>query len=584
MSLAQTRSAARSDKTGAAPTLTPRGLGQRAGAWLFDAESIGWLLPLIRQRAGAIVLLLLLGLIAASAALAPPYLTKLVIDEGLLAGDVRALVVWSVTLLAVGFASMGLGALNSILHMRASVGMLADLRALLTRAVLARSPLWRAQRQTGELMARIDGDAGEVQKFAFNALLAGSSSMLRLLGGAAMLFVLNWQLALIALTLAPLELAFLAWARPRTEALARTSRAERGVFAGRLAEMLNGLGQIQAARAETPVAMALASQQDRLNRALLRAQVWGEATRAVPMTLTAMVRAAIFLVGGIMVIRGEWQLGSLIAFIAYLGFLVGPLQSLLELWHAQARVRVALDRLGEVMAAEPGLAWPAHPVVVPAGRGLIELKGVEVAAGGKPILRGVEARIPPGTKVRLAGSSGVGKSSLLALLQRHADPAAGRIRLDGADVRTLSRDALRGAVALVPQRPFLMQGTVADNLRLSCPETSDSEMQSMLELVELAPRFARFGGLQAQLGEDGLTLSGGERQRLCLARTLLSRFRVLLLDEALSEVDPATVGRIVARIDAHWPQTTRILATHGAVQAHGPFDMTLDLTDWRLDS
>lgn len=555
-------------------------LGLWAGARLFDARAAHWLLPVLRPRLGVLTLLLALGVVAALAALVPPYLTKLVIDEGLMAGDVRALVTWSLALLAVGFASLGLGALNAILHMRASVDMLADLRSRLAEAVLDRSPAWRAERKTGEVLARIDGDAGEVQQFAFNALLSGSSSILRLIGGAAMLFVLNWQLALLAVALAPLELAFFAWARPRTERLARETRAERGEFAGQIAEMVAGLGPIQAARAEAPVRDALARRQGRLNAALLRAQLWGEVTRGVPTALTALVRAAIFLAGGLMVINGAWPLGSLIAFIAYLGFLVGPMQSLLGLWHAQARTRAALDRLTGVMAEDDPVAWPADPVPLPDGDGDLRLDAVAVAQAGRTIARDMTLHVPAGTKLRLTGPSGSGKSSLLALLQRHADPAAGRIMLDGCDIRSLSRDALRGAVAYVPQRPFLLAGTVAENLALSAPEATPQAMREWLALVGMDDRLAPRGGLDARIGEDGLTLSGGERQRLCLARALLRPFRVLIIDEALSEVDAATVTRIMRAIDGRHGDRTRIVVTHGNADAYGAFDETVDLAGW----
>lgn len=555
-------------------------LGLWAGARLFDARSAEWLMPVLRPRLRVLGLLLALGIVAALTALIPPYLTKLVIDEGLMAGDPRALVTWSLALLVVGFASLGLGSLNAILHMRASVDMLADLRARLASAVLDRSPAWRAQRRTGEVLARVDGDAGEVQQFAFNALLTGSSSVLRLAGGAVMLFVLNWQLALMAVALAPLELAFFAWARPRTERLARETRAERGEFAGQIAEMIAGLGPIQAARAEAPVRDALARRQQSLNAALLRAQVWGEVTRFVPSGLTALVRAAIFLVGGLMVIGGTWPLGSLIAFIAYLGFLVGPMQSLLGLWHAQARSRAALDRLSGVMAETDPVAWPAEPAPLPEGPGHLRIEGVDVTHAGRALASGVTLDIPAGTKLRLTGPSGSGKSSLLALLQRHADPQAGRILLDGCDLRCLSRADLRGAVAYVPQRPFVLSGTVAENLRLSAPDATDAQLDEMLALTGLAARFAATGGQDARIGEDGLTLSGGERQRLCLARALLRPFRVLIVDEALSEVDPATVARIMTAIDMRHAASTRIVVTHGNEAAYGTFDDTIDMTGW----
>ncbi len=553
------------------------GPGGGLAACLFGPGAAPALAPLLRRRAGTLLLLLGLGLVAAAAALAPPYLTKLVIDEGLVARDEGALVRWSLALLVIGFASLGLGALNSVLHMRAGVEMLAELRASLAEAVLARSPRWRAERQTGELMSRIDGDAGEAQQFAFNALLSGASSLLRLVGGAAMLFVLEWRLALVAIALAPFELAFTAWARPRSEALSREVRERRGAFAGRVAEMLTGLFAIQAARGERPVAAALAAEQTRLNAALLRAHLWGEATRAAPAGLAALVRAAVFLLGGLLVIRGEWPLGSLIAFTGYLGFLIGPAQSLIGLWHAQARAKAALDRLSELWAPDDALEWPAAPAPLPEGGGALRFEAADVAAGPGLALRAVSFEIPAGAKVRLAGPSGAGKSSLLALLQRHADPAAGRVTLDGADLRTLSRDDLRAAVALVPQRPFLIRGTVAENLALSNPGAAPGAMAEALALVGLDARL----GPEDRIGEDGLTLSGGERQRLCLARGLLRPFRVLALDEALSEVDPETASRIGSAIDARFAERTRILSSHGQEAALGAFDLVIDVTRWR---
>ncbi len=545
------------------------GLPARRRRFITRAFGSDWLFDRLRPYLGRGLLLLGLGLVAAAVALVPPWLTKLVIDEGLVARDAGALVTWAAALFGIGVVALGLSALSNILYMRASVAMLADLRLHLARLVLGRSPSWRASQRAGEIMARLDGDAGEVQQFAFNLLLTGLSAVVRLVGGAAMLFALNTPLAMIAVLLAPFELLFLTWARPRTEAVTRDARAARGDLAARLTEMIQGLMPIQSAGGEHAVMTALGHAQDGLNRSLIRAQLWGEVTRTVPALLAALARAAVVLAGGFAVIDDRLSLGGFVAFLAYIGFLTGPVQSLLGLWQARIRATAALERieaLREEPAGEP--VWPVEPEPLLEGCGTLSIASVPLVGGGI-----LSAEIPAGTKLRIAGASGVGKSTFLALLQRHADPAAGSITLDGVALASLSRETLRAAVVLVPQRPFLLSGTVAENLALSAPGVNAAQIDRVLRLVALDTRLRP----DTRIGEDGLTLSGGERQRLCLARALLAPFRVLVLDEALSEVDPRNVARIMQAIDTEWAGRTRIVVSHGAAEAYGRFDRVIDI-------
>lgn len=556
------------------PRLSPfRALMNR----LFGAREAAWLAPLLSPYGRPLGALFGLSLAAAGMALVPPYLTKLVIDRGLMAADKEALIFYAGILFAVGLAALALGALNSLLHLRFSARLLADLRRAAVQKILAQSPRWQARQKTGELMSRLDGDAGEVQQFAFAALVTGGGSLFRLTGGLVMLFVLDPGLALLALAVAPVELAFFARARPVTHAKARDVRTARGHLASGLAETITGLTSLRALNATRSAETLIDGRQKGLVAALLSAQAWNEVTRAVPMVLTAILRGAVFLVGGLAVIDGTMQLGSLIAFTAYLGFLIGPMQSLISLWHGQARMKAALDRLDGIMSATPDVRDPEHPLPRSPGSGELILNRLSYApVPGTALFQDVDVRIPAGTKVRLAGPSGAGKSSLLALLQRHDDPNAGSILLDGTELRSLSLEDVRTAISLVPQKGHVFSGTLADNLRLGAPEAGENDMKNVLELVELTERFAG-EGLGAQLGEGGLELSGGERQRLCLARALLQPFEVLMLDESLSEVDAERISRIMARIDARFTGCTWIVVSHGDPACYGSFDMEIDL-------
>ncbi|MFY0312168.1 ABC transporter ATP-binding protein [Leisingera sp. D0M16] len=553
-------------------------LPSRAGAALFTPATAAWLLPLLRPHRRRLAVLLLISFAAAALGLLPPYISKLVIDRGLMAGDAAQLVIWSLALFGIGLLATGTGALSNILHMRASVRMLARMRKRLLSRLAAKPAGWFASQRAGELLARVDGDAAEVQKFAFNAVLGGSSALIRLIGGSAMLMVLDWRLGLLTALLAPAELAFLIWARPRTERHAAAVRERQGRYAAGLSETLFGLPALQAARGTAWAERRSLRDHAGLSQRLIAQNLWGEFTRAVPVLLSALTRSAIFLAGGLMVIRGEWPLGSLIAFVAYMGFMTGPMQSLLGLWHAQARVKVAAARLDAVMRAAP--AGTAR--FAPEGYAL-RLEGVTVSRGAAEPVGPLSLTILEGARVALRGASGAGKTSLLAVLCGRARPLAGRVTLGGADLGLLGGAALPERVAYAGQRPFTLRASLRDNLFQSRafwanPET-EARVWALLELFGLADRFRSAEGLDTMLGESGLTLSGGERQRLCLLRALLQPFDILILDEALSEVDPATAARILAHIDTTFPDATRILTAHGGAAAGGDFDMEINLTE-----
>ncbi len=553
---------------------------------LFGAAAGAWMAPVLQRFLGGLALVLGLSLGMATIGLAPPYLTKLIIDDGLLAGDLNALFQWAGVSFAVGLAAVAGGAVSGLVHLRFSARMLAETRSRVFEAVLRGSPRKSGSDPAsgsqdpgpiGEVMTRLDGDAGEIQQFAFDALLSGLGAVFRLAGGAAMLAVLEWRLALVAIALTPLELLFLAWARPRTERLAAKVRDRRGTLSSFLAESVAGLGVIRALGAEGTRLTALDASQATQITALMEQRRWRETTTAVPTLLGALSRTATLLLGGWWVIQGSWPLGSLVAFLAYLGFLTGPLRTLLGLYHAQARVKVAVGRVMELVGAEDAATGDAPP---PPGPGILSLEAVTFshAPDMPPLFAALSLTIPAGSKVLLAAPSGRGKSTLIGLLNRTLVPAGGRVTLDGADLSTLDPAATRRAVTVVPQVGWVFRGTIADNLRLAAPESTETDLWRVLDLVGLALwlRTER-QGLETEARERGLDLSGGQRQRLALARALLTPFRVLILDESLSELDTPSAQAIIGAIDAAYPDRTRILAAHAGADLFGPFDQVIEL-------
>ncbi|GAA0292336.1 ABC transporter ATP-binding protein [Rhodovulum strictum] len=546
--------------------------GRGAARVFFGSCAAGWLGPVIARASGGIAVVLAVSLLAVVLGLATPWLTKQFIDEGLVARDAQAVWTWALAAFGVGLAALGMGVVNALLHLRFSARMLADLRGRAMRASLLRDPL-APPKPVGEMAARIDGDTAEIQRFAFDGLLAAFGSILRLMGGGAMLMVLDWRLALIPILAAPLELGFLVWARGRTTARAEDVREMRGAVSSFVIESLSSLPTLRALGAGGARAGALEPLQTSQIAALERQRRWLELVGAVPQVIAAAVRLSVLLIGGLWVVQGDWQIGALIAFLAYIGMLTGPLRNLLGLYHAQAQALVSAGRLADLM--EDG-AEEASGRALPQGAAL----GFEAARAAMADHAPVTTTIPAGARVLIDGASGAGKSSLMHLALRLAAPApGGRVTLDGLDVRALDPVALRRAVALVPQRGTLLAMSLADNLRLADPGALDARLWDVLEQADLADWVrAQGAGLDLMLTETGANLSGGERQRIALARALLLPFRVLILDESLSEVDAASAGRILATLDARYADRTRIFIAHAGPAREGRFDQRITLS------
>lgn len=525
--------------------------------------ALRWLYSFVRPHRLAIAGLLGLSVCASLLVLVQPWLTKLLIDDGLLGRNFPLLVLIAGLMIVAGLLGTALSGINRYLHTRLSGRILFALRDDLYRHLQTLSPSFYGQRRIGDLMSRLDGDVAEIQRFAVDSLFSAVSSVIGLFFSVAMLLTLSWKLSLLALVLIPLDVLWLRWMRRKVERDVRQLRERSADMSSFMVETLPVMKFIQSAGQQQREARRLESLGQGYMSQLLRLQVTEFFTQAVPGTLTSLSRACAFLIGGYWVVQGTWQLGALIAFSTYLGMAVGPVQSLLGLYVAIQRMTVSLGRVMELRGEAPTVLTPVTPLPIPSC-GELRFDNVHFSHPGRPsTLRGIDARIPCGLKVALSGGSGVGKSTLIDLLQRHHDPQSGRVLLGEVDLRELDLFELRRRIAIVSQDIVLFRGSLADNLAYAMPDASREAIAEVARLAQLDSLIASLPeGLDSPLGERGQQLSGGQKQRIAIARALLQDPLILVLDEATSAVDEATEREVIEAIDRLFAGRTRILISH----------------------
>ncbi len=536
---------------------------------LFDRKmAYGWLMRFVSARWKRLSVVLGLSVFATGLGLVQPWLTKILIDDGIIARHFDAVAWTSLVLVGVALLSLTLGAVTRRLYVTMSGDILFDIRETVFAHLQRLSPEFYTERTSGDLMTRLDGDIAEIQRFATDSLFALVSAIIALVGSLTFLIILNWQLALLAFILLPAQIIYLRFMRPRVEAQTRTLRERTGDITGFFMERLPAIKFIQTQAAEDYEARNL----HHLNRTflgdLVRLQMTSYFTGAVPGFLNTLSTAIVFVTGGYLVINGAMTLGGLIAFSAYLMRATGPVNTFMGLYVAYQRARVSLMRVAELTAEAPAVTDLPDARDVPSdARGELAFQSVSFRylTRDETVLDRLDAVFPAGAKIGIRGASGVGKSTMIDLIHRFYDPSSGCVTLDGVDIRKYRLGSLRHAIGMVTQDTVLFHQSIAANIRYTSRGATDGQVidaaqqAGIHDFIESLPQ-----GYETTVGGRGMALSGGQRQRISIARVLLGHPRILILDEATSAVDPETEARIVSAIDRLFAGRTRILISHRA--------------------
>ncbi len=485
----------------------------------------------------------------------------LVVDKVLVAGDVGALV-------PIGAACVGLLLLSGVLDLADDVlstwlgeRFLLSLRGRVFAHLLRLTPDALDRRRLGDVLTRLGGDVAAIESFVLSGVADAAAAILSIAFFVGALFWLQWDLALVSLVVAPL---FFLAARRFSGLVKQASREKRrrSGSLGALAEQtLGNAALVQASSREH----AEAERYRREGEGVIGAELAAVRIRGVFSPLVDLIELAgillVIVFGTRAIASGSLTIGGMLAFIAYLTRLYGPVRDLSSLSNTVFKALAGAERVIELLDERPSVAEKPDALRLERPRGALELDDVtfRYAGGAQPALERVTLHAAPGERIALVGASGAGKSTIARLLLRWGDPESGAVRLDGHDLRDLELASLRGNVALLLQETLVLHGTVRENIAYARPEAGDAAIEDAAraagahEFIAALPQ-----GYDTPLAERGRRLSGGQRQRIAIARALLTDAPVLVLDEPTTGLD----AELAASLRALARDRTTVVISH----------------------
>ncbi|MCI0387506.1 MAG: ABC transporter ATP-binding protein/permease [Acidobacteria bacterium] len=509
-----------------------------------------------------------------------PWPLKIIFDHILLDKELPASLSWFGDLLARGktfavvvisLCIVGIACFRSVFayfhtFITARIGheMVYRLRRELFAHLQQLSLSFHARARTGELLTKVVSDTSALKDVFAESALNFASHLLTVIGMFIIMFVLNWQLGLVVLVTFPVLCYTLFFVYRRIKASARRHREREGNVASRAHEVFSTLHLVRAfAREKHEQERFEKESSNTLEEGVRTARMEAAATRATEI-ISAASLCAVMLFGALQVIRGGMLPGEVLIFTAYLTSMYKPMRTMARISSQFSKAMASAERIADIFRTEPDTFDDHQGVCAISLHGEIVFKNVFFDYGyGKGVLRNVSLSIAPGQRIAFVGASGAGKSTIASLLLRFYEPQEGEILIDGIEIRKYERESLRRQIGVVLQESVLFGASISENIAYGKPDASAEEIEAAArdayahEFIMALP-----DGYDTIIGERGSTLSGGQRQRLCLARAIIKRPSLLILDEPTSAIDAESSALIQQAIDRSQKGKTLLVISH----------------------
>jgi ABC-type multidrug transport system fused ATPase/permease subunit len=528
------------------------------------SSTLARLLGFLRPYRVSLVVSIVLAVGSQAAQIALIWVTKRVVDQAIRPRDSHELWIFVWTIVALGVLKAALMVGRRLISGRQALGVEMDMRNGLYAHLVRLSFGFYDRHQTGQLMSRATVDLQGVRFFLGYGLIFFFQNILTVLSVTAVLFFVEWRLALIGLAVVPLLTALAYRYSHVAHPTLRDVQQKLADVATVAQENIVGVHVVKAFAQEPAEEAKFRARSE----AVFLQTLTANRQRALYVPLISFIpllaQAAVLLAGARMVQHGTLSVGSFVAFNLYLGMLVMPLRSL-GMWIGQAqRATASGERIFQVMDEPEEVADKPDAIALPPGPGLVRFEGVTFEyAPARPVLREVDLDVPAGRTIALIGHTGSGKTTLTSLVPRFYDATIGRVTVDGNDVRDVTLASLRRAIGVISQDPFLFSATVRENIAFGAGDLPQEAVEAVAQAAQAHEFIERLPqGYETVIGERGITLSGGQRQRLAIARALAVDPRILILDDATASVDASTEALIRAGLRGAMVGRTTFIIAH----------------------